>query len=56
MFGKLPVIRDRGLNYGVLSGISRATVRSLAICPKIWLMLVVGCDADWQVLPDPLWL
>ena len=46
-----------GPNQGVPSGISRAIFVPLSMMFwKIWLMFVVGCDADWQVLPDPLWV
>jgi len=45
-----------GYPYVVPLGISLGTVKSLPMSAKIWAMLVVGCEADWQVLPEPLWL
>jgi hypothetical protein len=35
-------------------GIKRDTVRSPAICTKIWFRFVVGCEAEMQLLVPPV--
>jgi hypothetical protein len=37
----------------VLLGIKRGTESEVAMSVKIWLILVVGCDAEIQVLSPP---